>query len=150
MTVLAKVKNNAPVVPNLSSWFDDWFGRDLPSIFNTGFHTGLSIPAVNIKETHESFLVEVAAPGMKKSDFNIHLDNGLLTISSELQTENTNSEENYTRKEFGYQSFKRTFTLPDSVNGDKISAKYADGILAITLPKKDDAKQKPVRTININ
>jgi HSP20 family protein len=150
MTVLAKVKNSAPTVPNLSSWFDDWFGRDYPSFFNTGFQTGLSIPAVNIKENPDSFLVELAAPGMNKSDFNIHLDNGLLTISCELQNEDNHSNENFTRKEFSYNSFKRTFTLPDAVNGDKISAKYMNGILAITLPKRDEAKQKPVRTININ
>lgn len=149
MTVLAKVKNSAPTVPNLSSWFDDWFGRDYPTLFNTGFQTGLSVPAVNITENPDSFLVELAVPGMKKSDFNIHLDNGLLTISCELQSEGDHSEENFTRKEFSYRSFKRTFTLPDSVNGDKIAAKYVDGILAITLPKRDDAKQKPVRTITI-
>ena len=149
MTVLAKVKSSAPTTPSLSSWFDDWFGRDYPTLFNTGFQTGLSIPAVNITENPDSFLVEMAVPGMKKSDFDIHLDNGLLTISSELQSEDKQIEENFTRKEFSYSSFKRTFTLPDTVNGDKITAKYMDGILAITLPKRDDAKQKPVRTISI-
>lgn len=150
MTVLAKIKNAAPTVPSLSPWFDDWFGRDLPSFFNTGFQAGLSVPAVNIRETAESFLVDLAAPGLKKSDFNINLDNGLLTISCDLPTEATKTDENFTRKEFNLNSFKRTFTLPDSVNGDKISARYTDGILSITLPKRDDAKQKPVRTIKIN
>jgi HSP20 family protein len=149
MTVLAKVKNSTPTVPSLSSWFDDWFGRDFFSPFSTGFQTGLVVPPVNIIENADSFLVELAAPGMKKSDFDIQLDNGLLTISCELETEDNQSEENYTRREFGYRSFKRTFTLPQTVNGDKIVAKYADGILAITLPKLDDAKQKPVRVINI-
>ena len=149
MTVLAKIKNAAPTVPSLSPWFDDWFGRDFPSFFNSGFQTGLSVPAVNITESPDAFLVELAVPGMKKSDFNINLDNGLLTISSQVQTEDNENAENYTRKEFSYRSFKRTFTMPDSVNGEKISAKYLDGILAITLPKRDDAKPKPVRTISI-
>ena len=112
MTVLAKVNNNAPTVPNLSSWFDDWFGRDYPTLFsNSGFNQGWNTPPVNITESPESYLLEFAIPGMKKSDFNIHLDNGLLTVSCEMETKNDKSEETYTRREFSFRSFKRTFTL---------------------------------------
>jgi HSP20 family protein len=109
----------------------------------------MTLPKVNIKETPDAFVVDMAVPGMKKSDFHIDLENQTLCISTELNEENEHTEENYTRREFGYASFKRTFSLPDSVNDEKIDAKYLDGILSILLPKKEEAKQKPPRTINI-
>lgn len=95
--------------------------------------------------------VEVAAPGMKKSDFKIEVDNNLLIISSakEDKNEEVDSKGNYTRREFSYQSFKRTFTLPGTVEGEKIKAKYDDGVLRIIIPKKEEAKQRPVRQIEI-
>ena len=88
--------------------------------------------------------------GLKKSDFHIDIDNQVLSISTETKVENERKEENYTRREFGYSSFKRTFTLPESVNDEKINAKYNEGILSIILPKKDEAKQKPARSIKIS
>lgn len=103
---------------------------------------GTSIPAVNIKETEDSFSVEVAAPGKSKEDFNIELDNDVLTISSEDRKENETTEEKgrFTRKEFSYSTFKRAFSLPDSVDNTKISASYNNGVLEIALPKKEEAK----------
>ena len=92
----------------------------------------------------------MAVPGLKKSDFQLDLDNQILSISTEIKKENDQKEENYTRREFGYASFKRTFTLPESVDEEKINAKYEDGILSILLPKKEEAKQKPARTIRIS
>ncbi|WOD42408.1 Hsp20/alpha crystallin family protein [Hwangdonia lutea] len=136
--------------PNWSSWLDDVFNRELPSVFNSNFNTGISLPKVNIKETADDFVVEMAVPGLKKSDFQIDLENQVLSISTETKEENEHKEENYTRREFGYSSFKRTFTLPESVNEDKIDARYNDGILSILLPKKEEAKQKPPRTIKIS
>ena len=91
----------------------------------------------------------MAVPGFKKSDFHIDLDNQILSISSETKEENEEKEDNYTRREYGYSSFKRTFTLPDSVDDGKINATYTDGILSIKLPKKEEAKQKPIRSIKI-
>lgn len=135
--------------PNWSNWLDDIFNRDLPSVFTSNFNTGLSLPKVNIKENADSYVVEMAVPGLKKSDFKLDLDNQVLSISTEKTEENEQEEENYTRREFGYASFKRTFTLPESVNEDKIDAKYTDGILSVYLPKKEEAKQKPPRTIKI-
>ncbi len=136
--------------PTLSNWLDDIFNRDLPSVFTSNFNTGITLPKVNIKETADTFVVEMAVPGLKKSDFHIDIDNQVLSISTESKEENEHEEENYTRREFGYSSFKRTFTLPESVNDEKIKANYNEGILSILLPKKEEAKQKPVRSIKIS
>ena len=94
----------------------------------------------------------MAVPGMKKSDFNIEIENQILTISSETRTENEKEDDdsNYTRREFGYASFQRSFTLPESVDDDKIEAKYNEGILNIELPKKEEAKRQPPRKIDIS
>lgn len=136
--------------PTLSNWFDDLFNRDLPSVFSSNFNTGISLPKVNIKETPDVFMVEMAVPGLKKSDFHIEIDNQVLSISTEIKDVNEQKEVDYTRREFGYSSFKRTFTLPESVNDEKINAKYKEGILSIHLPKKEEAKQKPGRNIKIS
>lgn len=137
--------------PTLSNWLDDIFNRDLiPSVFTSNFNTGITLPKVNIKETANDFAVEMAVPGLKKSDFQIDIDNQVLSISTETKEDNERKEENYTRREFGYSSFKRTFTLPESVNADKINASYNEGILSILLPKKEEAKQKPARSIKIS
>ncbi|MDA9335961.1 Hsp20/alpha crystallin family protein [Flavobacteriaceae bacterium] len=137
--------------PTLSNWLDDIFNRDLiPSVFTSNFNTGITLPKVNIIETANDFAVEMAVPGLKKSDFQIDIDNQVLSISTETKEDNEHKEENYTRREFGYSSFKRTFTLPESVNADKINASYNEGILSILLPKKEEAKQKPARSIKIS
>ncbi|GAA4239123.1 Hsp20/alpha crystallin family protein [Postechiella marina] len=145
---LANTNSNANF-PTLSNLLDDIFNRDLPSVFNSNFNTGITLPKVNIKETADAFIVEMAVPGLKKSDFQINLDNQVLSISTQTKEENEQKGENYTRREFGYSSFKRTFNLPESVNDEKINATYLEGILSILLPKKDEAKQKPARSIEI-
>jgi HSP20 family protein len=137
---------NFPSVPN---WLEDIFNRDLPSVLTSNFNTGLSLPKVNIKDTADAFMIEMAIPGFKKSDFNIDLDNEVLSISTETKEENEQKEDNYTRREFGYASFKRTFNLPETVDDEKINANYKEGILSILLPKKEEAKQKPVRSIKV-
>lgn len=142
--------NSKQNFPTWSNWLDDIFNRDLPSVFTSNFNTGITLPKVNIKETADAFIVEMAVPGLKKSDFQIDIDNQLLSISTETKEENEHKEENYTRREFGYSSFKRTFTLPESVNDEKINATYNEGILSILLPKKEEAKQKPARSIKIS
>ena len=105
-----------------------------------------------IKETNESYHVEVAAPGMLKSDFKVELEGNLLTISSEKRDEKEEVEgEKYTRREFSYQAFQRSFTLPkEVVDVDKIQAKYEDGMLQLLIPKKEEAKQKAPRLIQIS
>jgi HSP20 family protein len=135
----------------MPSIWDNFFNNDLFNWESNFANTGNSMPAVNIKETGDSFLVEMAAPGMEKKDFKIELDGNALTISSEKQNESEEKEgENYSRKEFNYQSFYRTFHLPkEVVNSDKIKAKYDNGLLRLEIPKREEAKQKPVRLIDI-
>ncbi len=136
--------------PTLSNWLDDIFNRDVPSVFTSNFNTGITLPKVNIIETADAFIVEMAVPGLKKSDFQVDLDNQVLSISTETNEENEHKDGNYTRREFGYSSFKRTFSLPETVNDAQIDASYKDGILSILLPKKEEAKQKPARSIKIS
>ena len=121
----------------------DWLGG--MQNFNT------NVPAVNIKETDTSFAIELAAPGKSKEDFNIEIDHNVLTISSEEKTEKEEktNEGKYTRKEFSYASFRRAFTLPDTVNTDSINATYENGVLHVALPKREEALPKPKRLIEI-
>ncbi|MDA3878802.1 MAG: Hsp20/alpha crystallin family protein [Prolixibacteraceae bacterium] len=113
--------------------------------------TDTTIPAVNVKEDDDRFLIEVTAPGMKRDDFNVKIENNMLTISSEKKDEKDESKEGYTRKEFSFQSFQRSFSLPEwHILTDKISAKYNEGILHIELPKRDEVKPQPAKTIKIS
>ncbi len=113
--------------------------------------TNTSLPAVNIKETNDDFVIEVAAPGMKKEDFSINYDNGRLTISSDKEKEEEKGEDRYNRREFSYQCFCRSFEVADNViDSKKIKAKYEDGVLYITLPKREEIKPKPAKQIDIS
>lgn len=142
---LIKWKKEDDLFPLLNSFFDDFWGRD----FVSGIQTGTSVPAVNITETSEAFDILVAAPGMKKEDFKIDLDNGMLTISSEKKEEKETIEKRITRKEYNFSSFQRSFSLPNSVSTDKINASYNDGILSIVLPKKEEAKEQSLKQIEV-
>jgi HSP20 family protein len=146
-------KRNGSLLNQMPALFDDFFNRDLFNWGNMNFSdTNTTIPAVNIKETTENYEVEVAAPGMTKKDFKVELDGNSLTISSERSNEKEEkSDERYSRKEFSYQSFQRTFTLQkEVVDIDKIQAKYENGLLHLLIPKKEEAKQKPPRLIQIS
>ena len=147
------VKRNGSLLNPLPMLFDDFFNRDLFNWNNSNFSdTNTTIPAVNIKETAENYEVEVAAPGMTKKDFKVELDGNLLTISSQVSSQKEEREnEKYSRKEFSYQSFQRSFNLQkDVVDIDKIEAKYENGLLHLLIPKKDEVKQKPPRLIQIS
>ena len=132
---------------NPSLWdslsYDDWFLKP------GNLKVGNGLPATNILNNEGDFVIEIAVPGMKKSDFKIDVDNDVLTISSEEKLENEKAATNYTRREFYYNSFKRSFTLPEITDSEKIVAKYEDGVLAISIPKKEEAKPKPVKVIEI-
>jgi HSP20 family protein len=138
--------------PTLPGFFNDFLNRDWYDWSNQNFSlTNTTIPSVNIKETENEFEVDMAAPGMTKDDFRIELNNSVLTISSEKQSDNkTNEGKNITRREFSYKSFSRSFTLPAIVETDKISAKYENGILRLNIPKKEEAKPKPVKQITVS
>jgi HSP20 family protein len=132
--------------------FDRFFEGDLFDWSNRNFSdTNTTLPSVNIKESDEGYVVEMAAPGFSKEEFNVALHNDLLTISSEKKIENETKEgENYSRKEFSYQSFSRSFSLPNTVNSEKIAATYENGILRVSIPKKEDARPKPARQISVS
>ena len=126
----------------------------LDEIFKPDWNGGIqnfntSVPAVNIKESETGFKLELFAPGLKKEDFNIEIDQRMLSISSEIQTETEEDNETYSRKEFSFTSFKRTFNLPETVNFDAIEANYENGILSLRLPKREEALPKPKRLIEI-
>lgn len=132
------------------SLIDQFFNDDMMDWANSNYSTtNTTLPRVNIKETNDEFVIEVAAPGMKKDDFKLNYDNGKLSISSEVN-EGTQDGVKYTRREFSYQSFQRTFNVSqDLVDGEKINAKYVDGILQIVLPKREEIKPKPAKEIAI-
>lgn len=152
VTVMNLIKRNGNLMPGLQSlFFDDIFGRDLFNWENNNFSkTSTTLPSVNIKETEENYEVEVAAPGLDKNDFKITLDGNLLIISSVKEHEQNTQEENFTRREFSYQSFQRSFELPKNVvDEENISARYQNGLLLLSIPKKEEAKQKPPKMIDI-
>ena len=134
------------------SLFDDLLSRDLWNLGVTNnSSTNTTIPAVNIRETPDNYEVEMAAPGMTKNDFRVELDGNTLTITSEKNDQREDGEEDrYIKREFSYQSFQRTFQLhKDVVDVDKIEAKYENGVLRLMIPKKEEAKQKPPKMIQI-
>ncbi len=133
-------------VPNI---VDEFFGRDMLSNFFDDFQTGISVPAVNIIEGKDDFRIEVAAPGLDKNDFSIDVKNNVLFISCEQETKEEKKEEKIMRREFSYGSFTRSFSLPNTVDPEKISAKHKDGVLSIHIPKREEAKEKPPKKINI-
>ena len=148
---LARLSNNW--FPSTPSFFDRFFEGDLMDWNRSNFSsTNSTLPAVNVKENENEFLIEVAAPGMSKNDFKIEYDNGRLTISSEHKEENQEKEgEKVSRREFSYQSFQRSFTVAETaVDAEKIKANYKEGILFITLPKRDEIKPKPAKEIKIS
>lgn len=149
MSLIRKNRDMFPVFPAL---FDDFLSRDLFNWNQSNFSsTSTTVPAVNIRESEDHFEVEMASPGMDKKDFNIRLDGNALTISSTKEHNQEENKENYSRKEFSYQSFQRTFVLPkDVVDEDRISAQYENGLLKLVIPKKEEAKQKGPRLIEIS
>jgi HSP20 family protein len=134
----------------MPSFFEDFFGKDLiPDLFpeeNRRFTT----PSVNIVEEKEDFRIELAVPGLDKKDIKIDLDNNVLTISSEKEEKKEDEDNKVMRREFRYASFTRSFTLPDVADYEKINASHSNGILTITIPKKEEAKVKPSRQIKIS
>jgi HSP20 family protein len=145
-------RNNGSMLPaSPRALFDDFFTRELFNWGNTNFSSTLTtVPSVNIRESDDSFEVEVAAPGMEKKDFTITLEGNLLTISSSRKNETEENKDEYTRREFSYQSFRRSFELAkDVVDEEHIQAKYDNGVLKLTIPKTEKAKKQAPRLIEI-
>ncbi len=149
MRTLVKAQCGVPASNRF--FFDDLFGKDVFD-FNPN-NLAKSTPSVNVKENEKEFSLEVAAPGLQKEDFNLELIENILSISAEKKTENneTNEQTKFTRKEFSYTSFKRSFTLDEeSVDAENIVAKYENGILHVAIPKKVKTEEdKKAKTISI-
>jgi HSP20 family protein len=141
-----------PTLRTRTAWpslVEEFFNGDLlPRIFDA--ETRQSLPAVNIIEGKEDYRIEVAAPGLNKEDFKISLENNVLTVSSEKEEKQEEKDEKVMRKEFSYYSFSRSFTMPMTVNSEKIRATHKDGILQVIIPKREEAKEKPSREIKIS
>ena len=137
------IRKQPPFFPSL---IDDFINTDwnlkVPTFSGT-------VPAVNIKELDSQFEIELAVPGMKKDDFEIEVEDGVLYISSTQEEEQVNEKGKFTRREFSYSSFRRSFTLPDSVNPTKIDASYKEGVLLVLLPKHKEAQPQPKKLIKI-
>jgi len=126
----------------MPSLLEDFFGRPFFDIFPSEVPLRrTSLPAVNITERTEDYLISVAAPGLEKKDFKISLENNTLTISSEKEEKKEETNDKITRREFSYSSFERSFSLPNDVNSEKIDATYKNGVLELVLPKKEEAKK---------
>lgn len=137
---------------SVNSFFDDFITKDLFDWTDKNFAgLGSNLPSVNLKETDTNIEIELAAPGMKREDFKVEIDNDMLMISSEKEEEKeeVGKKENYIRKEFNYQSFYRAFSLPETANENKIDANYKDGILHVVIGKKEGAKKRALKTIPI-
>ncbi len=144
MTLLKR----ASLLPSTGSLFNNFFDDDRLMNFELA-NSWAKVPSANVIEDENEFKIELAAPGMKKADFKVDVDNGTLTISSIKEDEKEEKNENFTRREFSFNSFSRSFLLPDFVDTEKISAKYKDGILILDVPKKPELKSQKKKTIAI-
>jgi HSP20 family protein len=142
---LAKAPNRMPTVfDDLFKPWNEWFD-------NAGILSRtINVPAVNITERKDKYEVSLAVPGMKKDDFKIDVDGNMLSISSEKEEKTEEKDKRFTRKEYNYSSFNRCFSLPEEVNQDKIEAKYEEGVLKISLPRKEEAKKATAKKIAVH
>ncbi len=140
--------NYSPVKDVFQDFFNSAVNRTLSDFLSVD--SPVTQPSVNIKETPEDYKIEVAAPGLEKADFQLSLENDRLTISAQKEDKKEESGENFTRKEFSFSSFSRSFDLPDTVQAENASANYENGILLVTLPKRPEAKPQPAKQIEIS
>jgi HSP20 family protein len=151
MTQLTKRKKNGngSLFPSFrNDFFTDRFLT--PRFFDDDFfENSIGTPPANIVETSKEFKLDLSVPGMKKDDFKIDVEDGVLTITSEREEEKNETEKNYRRREFSYSSFTRTFSLPDNVDENKINAKYDNGMLQITIPKNEMSVSKSKKQITV-
>ena len=148
MTVI-KLKNDNTArhsgnMPYFSEIFNDLFDNMLTTDFRRG-----TTPPVNILEHDDDYVLELAAPGLKKEDFKIRIDKDLMRIDAEKKDEKNETSQKYSRREFNYVSFSRSFNLPEMVDTDHIRANYHNGVMSITLPKKAEAKPKEPKVIEV-
>jgi len=143
---LIKYDPFAPV-RSLTNVVDEFFNRGIGEL--VGYDHAFSVPSVNVVENPQNFLLEVAAPGLEKSDFKVSVENGSLNISAKKEKKEEVQDGKYTRREFNYTSFSRSFNLPEGVKPEEVQAVYENGVLKVTLPKKEVAKVEDARVIEI-
>ena len=147
MSTRALIRNGSTLPTVFEDFFkpwNEWFDNSSSALGRT-----LNMPAVNITETKEEFKLAFAVPGMKKDDFDVNVDGNMLTVSCEKKESKEEKEHQYTRKEYNYSSFSRSFSLPDEVSKDNIHASYTDGVLYLQLPKKEEAKKLLTKSITV-
>lgn len=153
MSLLVKTNGGFPTL--LSDWLNpaqltsDFMDFNSEAPFSE-LRLGINVPSANISETLKDYLIELAAPGLERKDFKVEINNHTLTVSSEKKMEKKEEKEGYSRKEFSYNSFSRSFTIPDNTKEGSIDAKYQNGILKISIPKKEVTVSKPSREIAVS
>jgi HSP20 family protein len=135
--------NQRPLDKRVNSLFEDFFNHFPSRIWNEEFTGASQTVPVNVRENDQAYILDVVAPGMDKGDFKVNVDNNILTVSAEKKSETKDENERQVRREFNYKSFTRSFTIDDSIQADKIQAKYENGVLFIELPKKEEVKISP-------
>ena len=146
MTSIVKFQPFPSTKPSFNGFLDEFFNRNISNF--VGSDAVLNQPAINVVETENSFKLELAAPGFDKQDFSVNVENDFLIVSANRETNKEETNERYTRREFAVASFKRSFKLPKTVNQEAIAAVYENGILNVTIGKKEEAKPV-VKTIQI-
>lgn len=150
---LVNWKNNNKSLPMVNTMIDNFFNDDLDFFnrWNSMFpkRSAMTIPAVNVIETDDSFGLELAAPGMEKKDFKIEIDKGVLNISAENSSTSEEEDNNYTRREYSYNSFSRSFWLPEGVKENEVKAKYDKGLLKISIPKSEVKPKLTAKKIDV-
>jgi HSP20 family protein len=144
---LTKAKTERPSLINRNDWVDKYF--DLPLDIDFNFSRVMNVPSINVKETDHEYKLTIATPGLEKGDFDIQINQGMLTISAEKE-ETKNSNGKFKRREYNYSNWTRSFTLPEDAVEGKISAEYKNGELKIDVPRDGEKKKHVGKQININ
>ncbi|MCE3227552.1 MAG: molecular chaperone Hsp20 [Bacteroidetes bacterium] len=155
MSVLKKRRNqngNGGMFPSLKNDFlaNRFFMPRLFDLDDDFWNSGVNTPPANISETDKEYQLELSVPGVKRDDIKIDVEDGMITVSSEKEEESKDENKGYKRREFSYSSFSRSFQLPDNIDENNINAKYEDGMLCLTIPKKETAVSKPRKQIKIS
>lgn len=148
MSLVKKRKENL-FPSSLSEIFEDRFFRPYFPSLRDFWEEGISVPPANLVEGKNDFRIDLSAPGFSKEDFNVEMQDGALVISAEKEQESEKEEENYRRKEFSYNTFTRSFALPENVREDQINAKYENGMLSVVIPKKEVQTSRPKKEIMV-
>jgi HSP20 family protein len=147
MSLITKPRSGIkPEVYN--SLLDRFFPNGLSEFWNRPLIE--TVPAVNIREKKDGFQIEMAAPGLKKSDFKIDADDNLITVACEKESEEKTEEKDFTKREYNYSAFSRSFTVPETADANKITARYEDGVLKLAVPKKEKALKPAGRSIKVS